>query len=102
MRADLTGVNDPHNLYIMLRILYADEIQFRRMFQVLGDVSDSLLEDPSQYLRGRWSYNTKQNIPASLKLGIALFYMLAVKASREALNPNFSQQDARLSEFWST
>ena len=75
MRADPTGVNDPHNSDIMQRILYADEIQFRRMFRVSCYVFDSLLEDLSLHLSDGGSYNTEQNIPASLKLGVALYYM---------------------------
>ena len=57
------------------RILYAYEIQFRRMFRVSRNVFDSLLEDLSLHLSDGGSHNTEQNIPASLKLGVALYYM---------------------------
>ena len=34
-----TGVNDPHNSDMIIRILYGNEIQFRRMFRVSRNVS---------------------------------------------------------------
>jgi hypothetical protein len=75
LRENPTGVNDPHNSDIIRRIIYGNEVQFRRMFRVSRCVFEAVLGEISQFLTDSSSRNSQQNVSARLKLGIALYYM---------------------------
>ena len=75
LREDPTGVNDPHTSAIMKKIRKGNEIQFRQMFPVSRLVFEAVLAELSPFLNDGTSRNHQQNIPARLKLGVALYYM---------------------------
>ena len=75
LREEPTGVNDPHNSDMMRRIKKGTEIQFRRMFRVSRLVFEAVLAELSPFLNNGASRNSQQNTPASLKLGVALYFM---------------------------
>ena len=75
LREEPTGVNDPHTSDIMKKIRKGNEIQFRQMFRVSRLVFEAVLAELSPFLNDDTSRNHQQNIPARLKLGVALYYM---------------------------
>ena len=52
-----------------------NELQFRRMFRVFRRVFEALLDELEPFLHDGRSRNSQQNVPACLKLGVALYYM---------------------------
>ncbi len=75
LRDEPTGVLDPHNSSINLRIRYGSEKEFKRMFRVSRNVFESILGELLPFLSDGKSLNPQKNTPAHLKLVVALYYM---------------------------
>ena len=75
LREEPSGALDPHNSTMLRIIMKGHEKEFRRMFRLSRNVFEAVFHEISPFLREGNSYNRQQNIPARMKLGIALYYM---------------------------
>ena len=69
-----SGDLDPLNSSINLRILKGKDKRFKQMFRLSRNVFNCLLHELVPFLDDGKSRNHRQNVPASLKLGVALYF----------------------------